>query len=255
MLIFDKEYSDLINTILIDIYSGTEYWGVNKNKKEGIIRPITKNDHPTWSNYNFINTHWTTRNKVVDVFLKRLGFRGVVNKKESKDVNTINNTYFNMLWDNRYEIFGPESLFKDEIIEKINATRSYGDKREVNVEEILNKLDFIKIELKSGHGSSDDLSGLDALLTYQNKNYTTQIKPFLSYVKVEGGFLIRTTLKRKYTQDILIFSKQQGDEYHIVSFWNQGNPIDDREVFFKKEDLFLAVNYNFKTNKISYKLF
>jgi hypothetical protein len=255
MLIFDKEYSDLINDIISDIYSNTEYWGKNENGRFGVIKPITKNDHPTWSNYNFINTHYTVRNKVVDPYVKTTGFRGVINKKESYKTNNINKQYFDLLWDNRLVIFGPESKFSDMIIDLINKTRSRGDEREVNVETILNKLDFMKVKLKSGYGSAEDFSGVDAAVNFSGVDYTAQIKPFLSYTKADGGFLIRTKLNRSYKQDIMIFSKKHNDEYHIVCFWNsQGNLLGE-EVFFSRENLFLAVNYNNKTDNIKYKLF
>jgi hypothetical protein len=254
MNIFQGEYKTAINNILKDIYEDTEYWGEGEKGNLGIIKPITKDDDPNWSNYNFINTHYIVRDDIVEPFVRQKGFKEDIELNRSYKDSDINREYFRILWLNRHELFGPESSLTSEIVKTVNKTRKPGQKRENTVFTVLNKLPFLDIEMRGAAGSSEDFSGTDAIITYRGSDYTTQIKNFYSYQKLEKGFFVNLKMIRKYKQDLYLFSRQSGDEYHILIFKNRTNRITENGIFFPSSDFFLAVNYKMKDNKISYKL-
>ena len=86
---FENDYKVAINNILKDLYKDTEYWGVGPAGNQGIIKPITDSDDPKWSNYNFINTHWTVRDKVVNPFLGDLPIEKDKNILKVRPIQTI----------------------------------------------------------------------------------------------------------------------------------------------------------------------
>ena len=69
---FENDYKVAINNILREIYGNTQYWGVGAAGNGGIIRPLNDTDDPKWSNYNFINTHYIVRDKIVIPYLKNM---------------------------------------------------------------------------------------------------------------------------------------------------------------------------------------
>jgi len=254
MTIFQREYKTAINNILKDIYNGTEYWGKGDRGNQGVIKPITELDDPVWSNYNFINTHYSVRDEIVEPFVRQNGFNKDIEPNKSYKDSDSNREYFRILWLKRYELFGPESKLAPEIVGLINKTRGRGQEREDLVGEILNKLPFLDVEMRGAAGSSEDFAGTDAIVNYKGRDFTAQIKPFTSYQSNDKGFFINTKLIRRYTQDLLIFGKKSGGEYHIMVFWNKKNKITDSGVVFPKNDFFLAVNYKTKEKKLNYKL-
>ena len=126
---FEKDYKVAINNIIKDIYENTEYWGVGFAGNEGIVKPLTDEDDPNWSNYNFINTHYIVRDKVVIPYLKNIGdFTIDFNKTYTEDEG--NRNFFRLLWRERQNIFGPNSTLKNNIVNTVNKTRRSGVKRE-----------------------------------------------------------------------------------------------------------------------------
>jgi hypothetical protein len=94
---FENDYKVAINNILKNIYENTEYWGVGFAKNEGIVKPLTDEDDPNWSNYNFINTHYIVRDKVVIPYLKNIGdFTIDFDKTYTED--TGHRDLFRLLW-------------------------------------------------------------------------------------------------------------------------------------------------------------
>jgi hypothetical protein len=254
MTIFQREYKTAINNILKDIYNGTEYWGKGEKGNTGMIKPITELDDPNWSNYNFINTHYSVRDEVVEPFVRQNGYHGDIEANKSYKDSPSNREYFRILWLKRHELFGPESKHAPEIIGWVNKTRGRGQEREDLVGGILNRLPFLDVEMRGAAGSSEDFAGTDAIINYKGKDFTAQIKPFNSYQVNDKGFFVNTKLIRKYTQDFLVFGKKGNNEYHIMIFWNKNNKITDGGVLFPKNDFFLAVNYKIKEKKMSYKI-
>ena len=253
MTIFQDEYKKAINNIIKDVYGNTEYWGVGEQGNEGIIKPITDDDDTTWSNYNFINTHWSVRDDVVEPFVRQNGFSEDLELNKSYKDSEPNRKYFSILWNKRHELFGPDSPLAKDIIGHTNRSRGHGQNREESVGKILNQLPFLDVELRGAAGSSEDFAGTDAIINFKGKDYTAQIKPFTSYQRFDDRFDINTKLIRKYKQDFMVFSKKSGNEYHIMVFWNSGNKIGDGVVSFPIKDMFLMVNYNKKTKKLKYK--
>ncbi len=255
MNIFQEEYKIAINNIIKDIYQNTPYWGRGSRGSEGVIKPITEDDDPNWSNFNFINTHYTVREEVVEPFIRQKGFNKDIELSSSYKDSEVNREYFRLLWLNRYELFGPESRYAPEIIEHINITRGKGDKRETLTGKILNGLPFLDVDIRGSAGSFEDFMGTDAIINYKGRDYTAQIKPFTSYQVNNDKYYIQTRASRKYDQDLMIFTKKSDNEYHILIFWNRGYEIDQNEnLYFSKDDFFLAVNYNIDNKKLRYKL-
>jgi hypothetical protein len=254
MTIFQKEYKTAINNILKDVYGGTDYWGKGNRGNEGIIKPITDKDDPNWSNYNFINTHYTVRDNVVEPFVRQNGFKEDIEPNKSYKDSQNNRDYFRILWLKRNELFGSNSKHAPEIIGLINKTRGRGEERESLVGEILNKLPFLDVEMRGAAGSTEDFGGTDAIVNYKGRDYKTQIKPFSTYQKFDDYFVIKTKLIREYKQPLMIFGKKSGEEYHILCFWNRGFEISDDLVKIPTKNMFLAVNFNRSTKKLKYKL-
>lgn len=251
---FTNEYKIAVNNILKDIYGGTEYWGTGKMGTEGIIKPITDKDDPEWSNYNFINTHYTVRDEVVEPFIRQKGFDSDIEPNKSYKDSPSNRNYFSIMWKNRQDLFGLSSPLTDEIVGHINKTRKRGQNREDLVGKALNSLPFLDVDIRGAAGSLEDFYGTDAIVNYRGRKYTAQIKPFSSYQDNGESITINTTLTRVYKQDLLVFSKESGEEYHILVIWNRGVDIMGDHLTFPKESLFLGVNYNTEKNKINYKI-
>jgi hypothetical protein len=254
MTIFQDEYKKAINNILKDIYGNTEYWGRGKQGNQGIVKPINDDDDTEWSNYNFINTHWSVRDDVVEPFVRQNGFDGELELNKSYKDSPDNRKYFTILWTKRHELFGPDSPLVKDIIGHINRSRGHGDDREKAVGKILNQLPFLDVEIRGAAGSLEDFAGTDAVINYKGSDYTAQIKPFTAYQKNGDVFNIHTKLIRKYNQDLMVFGKKSGNEYHIMLFWNRVNKIGDGVVSFPVNDMFMMVNYDKKTKKLKYKV-
>lgn len=248
---FEKEYKTAINNILRDLYRGTEYWGVGPAGNEGIIRPITDSDDPNWSYYNFINTNWSVRNKVVDPFLGDPPIE--MDKKYTESVT--NSNYFRNLWKNRREIFGPNSNLRDRIVNEITRTRKLGAERESYVTLALKSISNIEIETISQAGGTEDFKGIDLKIISNNSilpSGTAQVKPFKGISKNKNFWFVNTDLRRKYSTDYIIFGKLSGMEYHVAVF------VNDPEVFtflpgnklaIPKENCKLLINYNIISKK------
>ena len=108
---FKDDYKTVINKILKDIYKNTEYWGVGKAGNEGIVKPITDNDDPDWSNYNFINTNYSVRDNIVIPYLKKISYF-TINQTQSYLDDEGNRDFFKLLWSERQNIFGLNSSLK-----------------------------------------------------------------------------------------------------------------------------------------------
>lgn len=253
---FEKEYKIAINNILRDLYRGTEYWGVGPAGNEGIIKPITDSDDPDWSYYNFINTHYSVRDKVVNPALGDLPIE--MDKKHTE--SDVNREYFRALWKNRREIFGPDSTYKDRIIDAVSKTRKQGTEREFYVALALKSIRNIEVDTVAQAGGTEDFKGTDLKIISNNDfvlpSGTAQVKSFRGLTKNEEFWFVDTDLRRKYTTNYMIFGKISGMEYHVAVFIN--NPDDftflsDGKLAIPKEDCKLLINYNLITKKSVYK--
>ena len=133
---FKDDYKTVINKILKDIYKNTEYWGVGKAGNEGIIKPITDEDDPNWSNYNFINTNYLVRDNIVIPYLRKISYF-TINQTQSYLDDEGNRDFFKLLWSERQNIFGLNSSLKNSIIELINKIlKSIIYKSSIHIREI-----------------------------------------------------------------------------------------------------------------------
>lgn len=257
---FDTEYKTAINNILRDIYRGTDYWGVGTAGNEGIVKPITPEDDPTWSNYNFINTHWSVRNNVIGPYLKRMYGVGFDTSKSYKD-SELNSKFFKTLWKVREDIFSPDSNLRNDIIKAINSTRKKGTERENYVKLALETLKGVTVDPIAQAGGSEDFMGTDLIIHSDNpsfNNLTAQVKPFRNLIQNEESWIVETnTLRREYTQDLMIFGKLSGQQYHVAVFKNEPKSfkIEEEKITIPKNLIVLLINYNVLTKKSKFKTF
>ena len=252
---FENDYKVAINNIIRDLYRGTEYWGVGPAGNEGIIKPITDSDDPKWSNYNFINTHWSVRDKVVNPFLGNLPIERDKKYTESES----NSNYFRSLWKNRKEIFGLDSPLRDRIVEEINKTRKRGSERESYVALALQSVPNITVDTVAQAGGTEDFQGIDLKIESENTvvpSGTAQVKPFRGITRNKEYWFVDTDLRRRYNTDYMIFGKLDGMEYHVAVFLN--NPDDfvflpSGKLAIPKKDCKLLINYNIISKKSDFK--
>jgi hypothetical protein len=242
---FENDYKVAINNILKDIYRNTDYWGTGPAGNQGIIKPLSENDDPKWSNYNFLNTHWTARDKVVLPFLGNIPI-----DKDKKYTDSENNTkFFKLLWRNRNSLFGPKSPVKDRLIEAVNSTRKRGTERESSVKKALESVEGInKVNMVAEAGGTEDFKGID--LTLESTiipSGTAQVKPFKGITTDKDYWYVDTDLRREYTTDYMIFGKQSGMEYHVAVFKNEPKTfkfLENGKLAVPKKLLLLLINYN-----------
>lgn len=262
--LFEQEYKTVINNIIKEIYGNTEYWGRGPSGNYGIVKPLTPNDDPNWSNYNFINTHYSVRDKIVIPYLKSKYGITAYQKDLSKKDSVTNAILFEKLIKDRLEIFGPHSTLKYAIVDAINKTRSSGTKRESYVKTSLQSLPGVtNIEMVATAGGTEDFMGIDmrifsdgTILPSKSGGLTAQVKPFTGLKLVDGNYVISTeSLRRKYNTDLMIFGKQKGSESHIAVFKNQPDlfVFTDSTVSIPKSLMSVLVNFNSSTNSIVYK--
>jgi hypothetical protein len=237
------------------MYGDTEYWGVNSKGNQGIIKPITNNDDPEWSNYNFINSHYTVRDKIVIPYLKTVGnFR--INQTARYTEDEDNRTFFRLLLTEKDNLFGLNSRFKDQIVELINRTRKRGAEREDFVKAVLESIPNTSVRMLSGAGSSMDYAGYDIFINTENKIFpknklTGQVKKFDVLTKGGKNWYVRTDLKRDYKTDLLIFGKKDGQEYHLAIFENDSKliKIEEGRIVIPFSLRAILVNHNLVTKE------
>lgn len=264
MAAFDDDYKNIINNINNDLYGDTDYWGVGKGGNYGIIRPITENDDPLWSNYNYINTNWIVRNEVIFPYIESVkpGLVDNLNFNSKYDKNEVNAEFFKTLWEEKERIFGLNSPLKHEIINIINKTRGKGDRGENFTKLALESIGGFKVDKIAQAGGSADFAGIDLHITSTNnllpkKSSTAQVKPFSNLYPNKKNWYIYTKLVRTYNTDLMIFTKQQGIEIHTAVFLNDPKRIivEPDRVIIPSDLAKLLINYNYRTKKSDYKIY
>lgn len=257
---FDEDYKNIINNILRNIYQNTEYWGVGEAGNEGIIRPITPEDNPTWSNYNFINTHRILRNEVIMPYMGSIDPSLVRNLDYNAkyNENTNNAEFFRVLWIEKDNIFGPNSSLKNEIISRINRTRKAGDSTENFTKMALESIPGFTVEKIAQAGGTSDFIGIDLVINStsilpKNKS-TAQVKPFSNITKNKNYWYIKPSFDREYTTDLLIFTRREGIKIHVAVFSNDPKRIivEPDRIIIPSDLGKLLINYNYMTGKSTY---
>jgi hypothetical protein len=253
---FENDYKVAISNIIKDIYENTPYWGIGSAGNEGVVRPLTDEDDLNWSNYNFINTHYIVRDKIVIPYLKNIGdFTIDFNKSYTEDEG--NRNFFRLLWQERQNIFGPNSTLKNNIVNTVNKTRRSGVKRENFVKIVLESLPETKVTMVSEAGGSLDFAGIDMSIEsnyngFPRKSSTAQVKTFENLSKGKKYWYVSTdSLRRDYNTDLIIFGKQSGQEYHVAVFDNQPKKFifESDRVIIPIDLCKILINYNAITAK------
>lgn len=253
---FENDYKNAINNILRDVYGNTPYWGVGSAGNEGIVRPLNDDDDINWSNYNFINTHYTVRDKIVIPYLKNIG-NFTIDPNSTYTENEGNRNFFRLLWQERQNIFGPNSTLKNSIVNAINKTRTSGAKRENYVKVALESLPNTKVDMVAQAGGSLDFAGIDITINsgysgFPKKSSTAQVKPFQKISKGKKYWYVSTdALRRDYNTDLMIFGKQSGQEYHLAVFQNEPKRFifEQDRVIIPIDLCKILINYNAITGK------
>lgn len=253
---FENDYKVAINNILKNIYQSTEYWGKGPAGNQGIIKPMTDEDDPNWSNYNFINTHWTVRDTIIMPFLGN----PVIDKDRKYEDSENNTNFFKTLWKKRNEIFGLDSPLKERIVDAVNRTRKSGTKRENFVKTALESVKGInKVNMVAEAGGTEDFKGID--LTLESTlipSGTAQVKPFRGITTDKNYWYVDTDLRREYNTNYMIFGKQDGMEYHVAVFKNEPKTfkfLEGGKLAIPKNLLVLLLNYNVVSRRSSFKTY
>lgn len=255
---FDNDYKVAINNILKNLYENTDYWGVGSSGNYGIIKPITPEDDPKWSNYNFINTHYIVKDKIIVPYIERMG--GITIERNKKYTESENNTkFFRLLWRERENIFGLNSSLKDKLVDTVNRTRKSGTKRENFVKVSLESMPNTTVQMISEAGGSLDFAGIDMIVNTDSlpkKSSTAQVKTFTNIIKGKKNWYVTTdSLRREYSTDLMIFGKQEGQEYHVAVFLNEPKrfTIEPDRVIIPVDLCKILINYNAITGKSNVK--
>lgn len=242
---FDKDMIPIMNKILKELYKGTKYWGKSEYGVEGIVKPITLEDDPNWSNYNFINTNYSTINNIIIPYMKELfktgkykiencmNFPHIVYDKSVEDFEpddyNPNKYFFTLMKLMKEKLFGLNSSIKNDIISTINKTRGKGLRLEdYLIKSLINSGITDDAEKSSGPGNPSDFEGTDIILTLNNKKQEGQVKSLISINEKNNNYIIKSLMigDKIYSQDLLIFSKEI-EKDKIYEFYVFNNPKDE----------------------------
>jgi len=229
-----KTYSEGINRILKKIYK--DKW---KEETEEDIAGVygLEGDQNDRSVINNLTTNYSTfqlltqaLNGIMNEPNKKFTFFGPENKTVENVINFIES-----LDENRNKIFTERNPDFLNIFNKLSSNWKSVHETEVFA---INKLQSYlgnraTVKDVSGKGKKKDaLFGVDAEFITDNKEYTSQIKPF-SHVEENGDKLriLGTGSTRKYNVDFYIFANKHNGK--IIAFRNDPEIIDDNYVFNK----------------------
>jgi hypothetical protein len=227
---FIEDYKDLINKIVKE-----EFKPFYSEEKRGVIKPLTENDNPNWSNINFINTHYSVFKKVVLPYLEKISgkkYKYEEDKTRLKSKN--NNDLLNMIWYYRKDMFSPTSPLIPEIIDYINFSRKKGKDSEEKVELKLSEI-YERVKLTSGDGSLIDFSGQDIIINGK----TGQVKKVKSIKEGEKVYFVNLSqFAKPYKQDLFIFLD---NEEKIWVFENKEVKIKNNSYLIGKDNLLKTI--------------
>ena len=174
----------LFNTLKIEFFQNTQYWGTNGSDKKGVIKTefswISENGEihydPFWSNINF----WDNNSLVHAENLNLLN-----SKYEDKidyyngDLETEWLKYVKYVQIEKHNIFSKDGDIFPVLMECVYTTRGIGDGSEEFALEFLKTVSGItNIKSNCGGGNSDDLVGKDFEFELNGVNQKIQIKSF-----------------------------------------------------------------------------
>ena len=213
-LAFVNEMKDLINGIVRDVYSCTDYWSMEKN---GVIRAVTDTDRDGWSNINFVNTNVSAYSVLEKEMIKSLT-RDIACEK-SLDYSKLSGdhkyNYYFLKFVEKYgrNLLSPGSDCLVEIIDVINKTRSWGEDAEEKAGIILTKMNRV-VDKVSGDGELEDFKGVDCLLDGK----TAQIKRCRSVVvdgKSKRYYFVSVPSPNLVMQDYFVLVNYEAvDDHH-----------------------------------------
>ena len=212
-LAFINEMKDLINGIVRDVYSGTEYWSTERN---GVVKAVTESDRDEWSNVNFINTNVSAyrilENEMIKSLTREIACEKFIDYNKLSGEHKYNYYLLKYVEKHGEKLLSPGSDCLNDIIDVINKTRSWGEDAEEKAELVLTKMDR-KVEKVSGDGELEDFKGVDCLLD----GGTAQIKRCKSVVvdkESQRYYFVRVPNPNLIMQDHLVLVNYEAANDH-----------------------------------------
>lgn len=177
----------LFNTLKIEFFKNTQYWGNNGSNMTGVINTefnwISKKGEvhydPFWSNINF----WDNNSLVHAENLNLLN-----SKYEDKidyyngDLETEWSKYVKYIQIEKNNIFLKDGYFFPTLMECVYTTRGIGDGSEKFAFEFLKTISGVTdVQSMSGGGNSEDFIGKDLKFKLFSESKTIQIKSFKKF--------------------------------------------------------------------------
>jgi hypothetical protein len=226
-----------INNIMKSIYEPLGKW-INKGRG-GVMRLDWEEQPENWSKLNFVNSHYSALNAIVNWFNKKM-YNGEINDRQ---FYFFDNDYG---WDReikrllRYINEYKEELFLDtsseifqHIVQLVGGTIKIGDQFEADVIRVLSReqKDATNFRTLERGDEKDLFEGSDVLFDYNNKTYIIQVKPTSSVKLINGSWIVSGTSNSKLypvnsahyyafcnTKEIFLFRNSNDVELNGVTY-------------------------------------
>lgn len=213
----NRNFANLINKILYELYKDNLGWNEDKSKK-GILDVYPLNDLTSWSILNYFGGHKFVKERLLNTF-----------KKEKKGDTP--KDFYSWLINNK------ERLLKDGPIlkELIRANMNTYNKGSITEKYVIEKLKDSKYNIKYfPPGSRQDRDhGID--LEINGKSF--QVKELTGMSEEDGKLILNTPLPKNYlgmkVENIMLVDINTGD---YVSFPNKNYTIDVENKCFVLDD-------------------
>ena len=227
-----KIYQDGVTDVLKQVFN--QFWVEGTTQEmSGFYGVESKEGRSILNNLNTNFNAFCLLVKAVNIEIEKLGKEdkkfefNLSEKRNAKEVQR----FINALNHFKKEIFTKNN---DEFINIIKVLKKLWDRGQKSENDVQKKLEYYfegnaKIKKIGGHGHKEDaFKGVDMIVKINNKNYTSQIKPFSS-IKINGTNveLSDTGNVKHYNVDWLIFIQPKTNK--ILIFNN--NPISDKNQY------------------------
>lgn len=177
-------FPQFIRHQLEKIYKPLGMWGHAPNPNDdcitylGVINIFPHSDEDVWSVLNRFDTNTKVKGKLNDFFLK------------TNPLSTSEHDFRKWIEDNSDELFGPNGIYVEELVNLNMDTITSGNKNEMMAVDILKKRFPDKSIKRFCSGDiRDTKKGIDIVIVNSEKDITIQVKPFIkveSYVEPDG---------------------------------------------------------------------
>ncbi len=233
-----------INKILKEVFS-ENFYGANEyddgemsgvydleTKGRSVINKLNTNYSCFCVLFNDINT---VLEKQGESKIKLIGLKPFEQISETKKLIKQIDKY-------KFRIFSKDSSTFQNIMRILTQTDSWGQKREDETVKILKKKFGDENVTAIGKlGSKEDMiDGVDCEITINGTKHTSQIKPFISFKKIDNELVVYGSANvKKYKTDWLIFTKNNKE---VLVFRNKNTKIIEGNYVFPSKDLIYTLS-------------